>query len=119
MENFKNRTPKFPNRRTIKYSDGRRENVDILYADEPTKSGTPLNKVSLNKMQDLVDHKIVFNSNGSITQQYYDNSRLEIIFEGNGDIVEKYYNSNGVLELKNTTITESSGSIKVEVITYE
>lgn len=118
MENFINRVPTFPNKKKIVFSDGRTEFAEITNADEPTKDGTRLNKLSLNKMQDLVDYEISFGET-DITQTYFDKSKSVTTFGDDGSIIESYYDSGNELSLVKTTSFDDDGNIIVEVITYE
>lgn len=50
---FKNREAKYPNRWTMKKSDGTSEVVTLIRNDEPVVEGTPLNAETINSLSDV------------------------------------------------------------------
>lgn len=50
---FEDRQAKYPNRWTMKKSDGTSEVVTLIRNDEPTVEGTPMNAETLNQLSDV------------------------------------------------------------------
>lgn len=119
MENFKNRVPTNPNRKKITKLDGSIEYATIEFADDATEEGTPLNKATLNKMQDLTNFVIRFETNGDITKVYSDGTKTIVQFLQDGNIKETYFRQNEQKSLEKTITFKSSGDIETEVVTFD
>ena len=67
---FKDRVPTYPNRKKITYEDGRVEYVTIEYADEPVEVGTPINKATLEALQNTAVPVVgTYVGNGDASQE--------------------------------------------------
>jgi len=120
MINFKDRVPTQPNRRKITPESGSPYYVTIEYADNPSESGTALNKVLFNDIQKQLligDNCVtVFNVDGSITQTYGTLYIMTTTFPSSTQVIEqiKQQSNNVVIGTKTTTFN-ANGSIS-EVI---
>ena len=115
MINFKNRVPSIPNRKKITFEDtGEVRYAKIEFADEPTETGTPINRDNLMAVQGIVESVTNFNPDGSISTTYSDNSVDTFIFNSDGTINEKFRNNTQMI-VKKTTFN-ADGTIKEEIL---
>lgn len=110
MINWKDRVPTQPNRKKITFEDGTIKNAVIEYADNPTTTGTNLNRATLMDAQGFSGVTTTFNANGSITEIFVNGNTLLTEFLANGDIKESLTDSAGDVTIKVTKFN-SDGSI--------
>lgn len=115
MINFKNRVPTIPNRKKVTFEDtGEVRYAVIEFADEPTETGTPINRDNMLAIQGLVESVTTFNPDGSISTTYSDNSVNTFIFNSDGTINENFTNNTQTIIKKTTFNTD--GTIKEEIL---
>lgn len=115
MINFKNRVPSIPNRKKITFEDtGEIRYATVEFADEATETGTPINRDNMMAVQGLVESVTTFNSDGSISTTYSDNSVNTFTFNADGTINENFTNGTQIINKKTTF--NADGSIKEEIL---
>ena len=114
MIEFIDRVPanNMANKKTIKYADGRSEQVTITSADNATTIGTDINRANLMALQGFIARTTKFNSDGSITETNGKGETLKIVFNDNGSITETFTGTKTIIK---TTVFNNDGSI-TEVI---
>lgn len=115
MINFKNRVPSIPNRKKITFEDtGEIRYATVEFADEPTETGTPINRDNLMAVQGITEATTTFNTDGSINTLYSDNTNVKVMFNSDGSILETLTNDNQIINKKTTF--NADGSIKEEIL---
>lgn len=111
MINFRDRTPRFPNRKRL-VDGGTTKTVTISYDDSPTDSGTPINRKTMMGLQGWINSEISFQPNGQIQQTFNGNTanRLVTTFNSDGSITEELIENNNKVATRKTTFT-SDGRI--------
>lgn len=87
---------------------GQANTYDMVRADNPSKEGTPINRVLLMAMQGFVASSTVFNSDGSVTETGATGTKVTT-FNGS-TIVETFTGTDGSV-IKKTTTQDSNGNI--------
>lgn len=111
MKDFKDRQPTKANRRKITRENGAVEYVTVEMADEPTATGTPLNRITFMAMQGFEAIDTTFGLNGNITETNTAGDTLVTSFLADGSIVETFTGSSGDTITKTTTF-QADGSIR-------
>lgn len=115
MRNFKNRVPTEPNRKKITFEDNNEIRYAIVeFADEPTETGTPINRDNMMAIQGLDGSLTVFNSDNTIDTTYSDGTVVKVIFNSDGTISETVTNNIQIINKKTTF--NADGSIKEEIL---
>ena len=86
---------------------------DVDRADEPTETGSIINRNLLMGMQGFTPCETTFNADGSITEVGTTGTKVTV-FEANGDITETFTNKRN-MSISKTTKFNADGSIS-EVI---
>lgn len=108
MKDFKDRQSTKAGRRKITFEDGSVEYVTVEMADEPTETGTALNREAFMSLQGFAENHIVFNSDGTITETNAIGETLQTIFNADGSIDEVFENKGGLKIGKRTTFNADS-----------
>ena len=111
MMDFKDRVPSQPGRRKITHADGTAEYVTVEMADNPTVTGTPLNRAAFMALQGFEATTTVFNVDGSITATNAAGDKVVTTFLANGNIQDKLIGADGST-ITLTTIFDDDGSIR-------
>lgn len=109
----KDRVPVNPGRVRMIPVSGQTNTYELVRADNPSVSGTSLNRDLLMKMQGFEASTSTFNSDGSITE-VGSTGTLKTVFNSDGSIVETFTATSGG-SIKKTTVFNSNGSITVTV----
>lgn len=113
MRNFLDRIPSIANRYKMTDEGGHVSYATIERADNPTVTGTALNREAFMALQGMEASNTVFNTDGSITETY-DTGTLVTSFLSNGNVVEVFTANSGQV-INKTTKFNLDGSIS-EVI---
>ena len=111
--NVENRVPANAGRVKMTPVDGQSYTYDLIRADNPSVTGTSVNRDLLMKMQGFEASTTTFNSDGSITE-VGSTGTLKTVFNANGSITETFTATAGG-SISKTTVFNSNGAITVTV----
>lgn len=124
MKDFIDRISGKPNRyKMTKETDGTSEYVTMQLEDEPSKTGTPLNREAFMAVQGFRAADTTISKSGDVTTiivNYADGGKSEITITKNSAtetvIVDKYTGNSGEVIQKTVTITKGTGTTIKEVL---
>lgn len=115
MKDFLDRQPTKAGRRKITHEDGASEFVTVEMADDPTESGTPLNREAFMALQGFQSTSTEFLPDGSIVETNSVGDTLTTTFPEDSISLETFSSATTGISISKRTY-EENGLIKEEVL---